>query len=397
MHHRKRHILDILSKRAKIFPVVGLVGPRQVGKTTFLMREWKAGTQAQYITLDKSETVKRAKREPENFLLSASDDLKKKLIIDEAQKVPQLFDSIKSIIDERRRVGQFTLSGSVEFSDKSGVRESLAGRIGLCRLYPMTLRELAQKPLRTPWVKGWKEYQPQVTARDVDIWLKRGGIPIFCSLHNETEVGLAVQSWLEALCYRDLQKLKGAHLDGDVAMAILGTIARNPTLNASSVAQDAGVNRNTVQKHLDALEAIFLLYRLPSFDNRRAAPDYVFFDPALLHYFLGNRDDAFVRHQTLRTLLVNEILAQYEYSGEGRPGLFAYRSRGGAEIDLVIQSKKKTLGVRLSITSDISSYSLRGLKSFLAKQGLAQGIVLAPVTETFNIDGISIIPWTHIG
>ena len=92
MHHRKRHILDILSKRAKIFPVVGLVGPRQVGKTTFLMREWKAGTQAQYITLDKSETVKRAKREPENFLLSASDDLKKKLIIDEAQKVPQLFE-----------------------------------------------------------------------------------------------------------------------------------------------------------------------------------------------------------------------------------------------------------------------------------------------------------------
>lgn len=397
MHHRKRHILPVLSKRAKIFPVVGVVGPRQVGKTTFLMQEWKKWINAQYVTLDKSETVKRAKREPENFLLSASDDLNKKLIIDEAQKVPQLFDSIKSIIDERRRVGQFTLSGSVEFSDKSGVRESLAGRMGICHLYPMTLSELAQKPLETPWVKGWNKYTSRTTARDVDSWLKRGGIPIFCSLHNETEAQLAVQSWLEALCYRDLQQLKGARLDGDVAMAILSAIARNPALNVSAVAQDAGVNRNAVQKHLAALEALFLLYRLPSFNNRSAAPDYVFFDAALLRYFLGNREDAFVRHQTLRTLLINEILAQHEYNGENRPGLFVYRSRGGAEIDLVMQNKKKTLGIQISITSDISSYSLRGLKSFLSRQGSAQGIVLAPVTEEFKSDGIPIMPWTHIG
>ncbi|MBI2343448.1 MAG: ATP-binding protein [Deltaproteobacteria bacterium] len=397
MHHRKRHILKILSRRAKIFPVVGVVGPRQVGKTTFLMQEWKTRIQAQYITLDKSDTVKRAKREPENFLLSASDDLGKKLIVDEAQKVPQLFDSIKSIIDERRRVGQFTLSGSVEFSDKSGVRESLAGRMGLCRLYPMTLSELAQKPLQTPWVKGWKGYRSHVTARDIDHWLKRGGIPIFCSLHNETEMQLSVQGWLEALCYRDLQQLKGARLDGDVAMAILSAIARNPTLNISTVARDAGVSRNAVQKHVAALEALFLLYPLPSFNNRRAAPDYVFFDAALLRYFLGNRDDAFVRHQTLRTLVVNEILAQHEYNGESRPGVFVYRSRGGAEIDLVIQDQKKTLGIQLSITSDIAPYALRGLKSFLGKQRPAQGIVLAPVTEAFTADGVPIIPWTHIG
>jgi len=397
MHHRKRHILHIISKRAKIFPVLGIVGPRQVGKTTFLMQEWKKLSKAQYVTLDKSEMVKRAKREPEDFLLSASEDLDKKLIIDEAQKVPQLFDSIKSIIDERRRVGQFTLSGSVEFSDKSGVRESLAGRMGVCRLYPMTLSELAQKPLRTPWVKGWNKYKPHTTARDIDVWLKRGGIPIFCSLHNETEMQLAVQSWLEALCYRDLQQLKGARLDGDVAMAILGALVRHPTLNASAIAEDAGVKRNTVQKHLAALEALFILYQLPSFNNRRAAPDYVFFDTSLVHYFLGNREDAFIRHQTLRTLLISEILAQHEYSGAARPGLFAYRSRGGAEIDLVLQDKKRTLGIQLSITSDISSYSLRGLKSFLSKQRSAQGIVFAPVTEEFTLDGIRIMPWTYIG
>ncbi|OGQ07346.1 MAG: ATPase [Deltaproteobacteria bacterium RIFCSPLOWO2_12_FULL_40_28] len=397
MHFRKRHILGILSKRAKIFPVIGIVGPRQVGKTTFLMQEWKSKTNAQYITLDKSETIKRAKREPENFLLSESEDLKRKLIIDEAQKVPLIFDSIKSIIDERRRIGLFTLSGSVEFSDKSGVRESLAGRMGVCHLYPMTLSELTQKSLHIPWVKGWGEYTPHLIARDIDNWLNRGGIPIFCSLHDETEVQLAVQSWLEALCYRDLQQLKGAQLNGDVAMSILSTIAHNPTLNLSRIADDLGVNRNMVSKYLAAFEALFLLYKLPSFQNRRAAPDYVFFDCAILSHFLGNRKDGFARTQTLKTLLINEILAQYEYGGESRPSLFSYYSRGGAEIDLVLQDKKKMLGIQLSITSDISPYALRGLKSFLNAQKSARGIVLAPVTQKTKIDGIDILPWTHIG
>src|SRR3989338_2800402 len=137
MHLRKRHIQNILSKYIKIFPVLGIIGPRQVGKTTFLREEWKVKLGAQYVTLDKFESVRRAKREPENFLLSESDDLKKKLIVDEVQKVPVLFDSIKSIIDERRRMGAFTVSGSVEFSDKAGIRESLAGRIGTCHLYPL--------------------------------------------------------------------------------------------------------------------------------------------------------------------------------------------------------------------------------------------------------------------
>lgn len=397
MHHRARHIAKVLRKRARIFPVLAVVGPRQVGKTTFLMHEWQSQTDARYVTLDKSEMIQRAKREPENFLLSESDGLNKKLIVDEAQKVPQIFDSIKSIIDERRRVGQFILSGSVEFSDKSGVRESLAGRMGLCRLYPMTLSELAQRPFVNPWIKGWKKGTPHASARDVDNWLKKGGIPIFCALHDESEARLAVQSWLEALCYRDLRQIKGGHLDGDVAMAILAAIAREPTVNVSELAHDMGVNRNSIQKHLAALEALFLLYQLPVLDNRRAAPDYVIFDTALLRYFQGDRNDVFARRQTFRTLLINEILAQYEYSGENRPYLFVYRARGGSKIDLVLQDRRKTLGIQIHVTSDVFPYALRGLKSFLKRHGETKGIVLAPVTERSRIDNLDIIPWTHVG
>ncbi len=397
MHIRKRHIQTILSKRSKIFPALGIIGPRQVGKTTFLRREWKTKMNAHYITLDKFEVVKRAKREPENFLLSESDDLKKKLIIDEAQKVPALFDSMKSIIDERRRVGIFTVSGSVEFSDKAGIRESLAGRMGLCHLYPLTLCELAQQSLHLPWLKGWKAFARQRTAKEVDNWLKRGGMPIFCSLYDKAEIKSAVKSWLEAICYRDMQQLTGGRFSGDVALTILGSIARQPPMNLSQISDDTGVSRTSIAKHLSALEALFLIHKLPSFDNRRAAPDYVLFDPTLFHYFLGNGDESFLRRQIVRALVINEILAQYEYGGESRPGLFSYRSRGGAELDLVLEDKQKVLGIDISITSDISPYRLRSMKSFLASRPSAQGVVLAPVTQSFSADGINIVPWTCIG
>lgn len=397
MHLRTRHIQGILSKRIKIFPVLGIIGPRQVGKTTFLMQEWKEKCGASYVTLDKFEVVKRARRAPEHFLLSESDDLKKKVIIDEIQKVPTLFDSIKSIVDERRRMGVFTVSGSVEFSDKAGVRESLAGRMGTCHLYPLTLCELAKQPLHAPWVNGWKGHVKQRTAKEIEVWLKRGGMPIFCALHDDTEMRLAVQGWLEAICYRDIKQLKGARLDGELALSILGVVARKSRVTLSQMSHDLDTSRASVVKHLAALEALFLIYKLPSFDNRKAMPDYVLFDPALLHYFIGDGDEQVLGRQTLKSLVINEILAQYEYSGESRPSLFVYRSRGGAELDLVLKDKKKVLGIQLSMTSDISPYVLRGMKSFLKSHPNAEGVIIAPVTQLFVVDGVTVVPWTHIG
>ena len=96
MYKRKRHIEKILEKRAKIFPVLGILGPRQVGKSTFLINQWKQLTSDKYITFDKQEIAMRAKRSPEQLLSDESNDQNTTLIIDEAQKVPHIFDSIKA-------------------------------------------------------------------------------------------------------------------------------------------------------------------------------------------------------------------------------------------------------------------------------------------------------------
>lgn len=152
MHTRERHIQQILEKRSRIFPVLGVLGPRQVGKSTFLMSQWQKFTNATYLTFDEREVAIRAQRAPSQLLFDESHDQQNHLIIDEAQKVPHIFDSIKAIVDRKRRMGAFTLSGSVEFSSKSGVRESLAGRMGITKLYPMTIRELNKQDFGAPWV-----------------------------------------------------------------------------------------------------------------------------------------------------------------------------------------------------------------------------------------------------
>ena len=399
MHLRKRHIQDILSKRSKIFPALGLLGPRQVGKTTFLMKQWQPIRRAQYVTLDKHEIVARAKRAPEDFLISSSDNLKTHLIIDEVQKVPALFDSMKALIDERRRIGAFTLSGSVEFSSRAGVRESLAGRIGLCRLYPLTLAEIRQKPIYTPWVCGFSlGTSSRSKADDIDSWLRRGGMPIFCSLRDERERSVAIESWLEALCFRDLQQLKTARFDGTVAFSILKSLVRNPLLAIAGLANDLGETRATIQKHLRGLQDLFLLNEIPSFVSRRGASQYLPLDTALFNFLYGDGDSLFARHQQMKILVINEILAQFEYSGEARPELCHYRSRGGAEVDLILRQKNRLLAVKISISSDVKPYSLRGIKSFLSAYEKADGIVLAPVTESYRVGkNLQVLPWTQIG
>jgi predicted AAA+ superfamily ATPase len=397
MHYRKRHITHVLSKRSKIFPVVGLVGPRQVGKSTTLITDWKAKTKANYITLDKLENVNRAKVAPENFLLTESSNLATRLIIDEIQKVPTLFDSIKAIIYQKRRVGAFTISGSVEFSDKTGVKESLAGRMGLCRLYPLNLSELTHKTLNTTWVTAFKSVRNTTKIKDVEMWLERGGMPIFCALHDQVERNIAINSWLEALCYRDIQQLKFSKLEGEVALQILNYLAIYPDISLVELAKKIGINRSSVPKYISALEALFILYKIPVYKSRVARAEYHLFDPALLHYFTSDKSEIF-RYEALKILCINEIYSQFEYSLKPKPNICTYKTPGGAKVELVVTLNNKLFGINLSLTDNIKPYDLRGLKSFLNKYQKAEGIILAPVTQKFEIDkGITVLPWSMIG
>jgi len=400
MHHRRRHIATILKKRSRMFPVLGVLGARQVGKSTFLMKQWRQEMHAVYLTFDKREIVLRAKRSPEQFLLSESQQEKKHLIIDEAHKVPHIFDSIKALIDENRKMGAYTLSGSIEFSSKSGVRESLAGRIGITRLYPMTLRELNNEEFAAPWTKfNFKSYPSLLSPSSVETWLERGGMPIFCCFNDKEERIASINSWLEAICYRDLKQLEGAEYDPELAVNLLRTIAHKSDSPISLLSlSELGATRASIKKHLLALEALFLIYELPSLENPAGLSMYKIFDAGVINALLGGNETIYSRHACLLSLVTNEIYAQHEYAGKLKPKLFYYRTRGGAEIDLVIKTDHKIIGVNCTTNIDISPYNLRGMKSFLSNYPTAKGYIVAPVQTPYSIEkNITVVPWNHIG
>lgn len=398
MHHRKRHIENILLKRSKIFPVVGLLGPRQVGKSTFLMKQWSGQKKAVYFTFDKQEVAARARRAPEQFLLSETAEQTISVIIDEAQKVPEIFDSIKALVDEHRRLGIFTLSGSVEFSSKAGVRESLAGRMGVTRLYPMTLRELNGQTLTTPWVDfDFKPTEP-LPVKSIEKWIERGGMPIFCNLEDADERANMIHSWLDAICYRDVKQLKDGHYDSELALALFNNIADQPAFYVHRTALDLGHSRVTIQKHLQALQSLFLIYELPAFESPRAHSLYRIFDAGVLYTLSGGKHTVNAQHNGLVSLLMNEIYAQYEYAGKLKPQLYYYKTLGGAEIDLVLKTKDTLAGIECVTHSDISPYRQRGMKSFLEKYPEAQGYFVAPVEREFQLTPrMHVIPWACIG
>jgi uncharacterized protein len=400
MHTRKRHIEAILTKRAKIFPVLGLVGVRQVGKSTFLIQQWCSVTNANYITFDEKEVVTRAKNYPAQLLKDESDNQNRKLVIDEAQKVPHIFDSIKALVDQKKRMGSFMLSGSVEFSAKTGVRESLAGRMGISMLYPMTLRELSNQNLHAPWITLQFNTTSELNPKSIETWLLRGGMPLFCNLSDDDERFTLINSWLEAICYRDINQLKDGKYDGDIAFNLIKYIAHNELFSISRASHDLSVSSALIQKHLSALESLFLIYSIPSLENPRAQSRYYIFDAGVLNALrgIGPTDSLQQKHACLTTLILNEINAQYEYSGKLKPKIFHYRTRGGAEIDLVLKTKDKLIGIECHMSDNIRAYAQRGMKSFLSRYPNAKGYFVAPIQKPYNLEkNLTVIPWNAIG
>lgn len=399
MHTRSRHISQILLKRAKIFPVLGVLGARQVGKSTFLMNQWSQLEHANYITFDEKEIALRAQRAPAQLLMDESDNQKTHLIVDEAHKVPHIFDSIKAIVDKNRRNGAFTLSGSVEFSSKSGVRESLAGRMGITKLYPMTLRELSNKEFVAPWVTfNFTSKTQSIDPKSIETWLERGGMPIFCRLADLDErIGL-INSWIEAICYKDLKQLKDAVYDSELAYNLLLHLSTESLISLTKLASEFGTTAANIKKHLQALESLFLIYEIPSFDSPRGRSMYRIFDAGVYNALRGGKSTLISRHESLISLVINEIYAQYEYSGKLRPSISYYRTRGGAEIDLVLKTRDNLVGIECVTSEDISAYKQRGMSSFLEKYNDAVGYFIAPVQKAFSIaKNMHVIPWNSIG
>lgn len=383
-HQRPRHLLNLILKRLKLWPVLAILGPRQVGKSTLLRDQLSQKTASDYVTLDDKGVRQRADKRPTQFLQGYA---AKHLILDEVQKAPDLFDAIKAAVDVKRIPGRYILSGSTEFSRKTGIRESLTGRIGLLRLYPMTLAETLGQALRHPWVKG-KTSNSKMTISDLNRRMTIGGMPGICFLRSAEERSAAWDSWLDTTCYRDLPLIKGAKLSGELAEQTLHCLAQSQRPTLATVAGYLKQDARRIRTHLEALEALFVINKLNPHRLGVGKTHYYLCDSGLAKHLGASETIQF------KTWMLGECLSQHESAGF-KVKTYFYSSSHHSFVDLIIENKNILQAYVFSDEEAPGTYVFRTAEAFLKKTPQAKVSIFAPVNQVcYESKQINIIPWT---
>ena len=353
----QRSLEPVVRRAAQEFPAVVVSGPRQSGKTTLLTRLF--GNSHGYVSLDLPDVRAAAAADPRGFLKRYPPPV----IFDELQSAPGLLPYIKEAIDtNRRRKGQFLLSGSQNLLLTVQVTESLAGRVAMLRLLPLARREVAGTPQRAlPWEEGESLHASSGSSFG-SLWYDflRGGYPEPVT-QPERDVALWYASYIQTYLERDVRSIRQV---GDLTQFqnLLRVLAARSgqLLNLADVARDLGVALNTVKAWLSVLEATcqVLLLR-PYYANigKRLVktPKVYFTDVGTLCYLAGLRDPEHAASGPLggaimETAVVGEIVKTLTHRGMD-PQIFFWRTTAGAEVDIVVETQGRLVPIEVKLSA----------------------------------------------
>jgi predicted AAA+ superfamily ATPase len=373
---------EILARTlARGFPIVAFTGPRQSGKTT-LARE--LFSDRAYVTLEDPVEKDYALRDPRGFFARFSDGA----VIDEAQRCPELFSYLQGLVDTRRRMGDFILTGSQQFGLRSGISQSLAGRVGLVQLLPFSLNEL-------------KEAQKLPTSLDAALWL--GGYPPL--FDRELPPHLWFSNYVSTYVERDVRQLLAVRdLDLFQRFVKLCAARTGQLLNLSALAADCGISHTAAREWLSVLETSYLVMRLPpyfkNFGKRLVkAPKLYFLDVGLAVWLLGIRDTETLNTHAMRgalfeTWVVSELVKQRFNAGQPLD-LHFWRDNVGHEVDVVFESQGRQQCIEIKSGATFVADWLAAARkwtSFAGDSALPPWIVYGG-EDSYVREGARVIGW----
>ncbi len=376
-----RTITKNLKEDLRYFPVLSLTGPRQSGKTTLLRSEF---AKYRYFSLENSDTLRFVFEDPNGFLKLNND----KIIIDEAQKAPELFSYLQGVVDEINQPGQFILSGSQNFLLHKHITQSLAGRVSIHRLFPFDLAEFRAAGLQQD---EWEDVALQ------------GGYPrIF-------DTGIPYDRYyppyLDTYVTRDIEEIvniRNVALFRNFVKLCAGRIGQ--LLNLSSLANDVGIDHTTAREWLTLLEGSYLVFLLsPYFRNfsKRIikSPKLYFYDTGLACSLLGIKQVDHLRTHPLKgsifeNLIISDFHKRAYHKGE-RPSMYFWRDSNGNEIDLMIDTAGRLELIEIKAGRTINPDYFKGLRNFdkVAKEIVDKKTVIYGGDQTQVRTDLQVLPW----
>lgn len=396
MQYIHRELEDLVSQVSREYPVVLLTGPRQVGKTTMLENLMR-GTDRNYVSLDDLAQRDLAKRDPELFLQIH----KPPVLIDEVQYAPELFTYIKIHVDKYHKPGDIWLTGSQVFILMSGVQESLAGRIAVLFLTPMSQSEI-YGGVKGPFKLDFKKLSLRKEGRkaaDADEIYKRifkGSMPALVS-GQYSNSQIFYSSYVSTYIERDVKELS-ERIDSLKFFNFLTAVAARTgqLLNLADIARDADINEKQSKNWLNILKTLGLLFFVHPYSNNLLkrlvkTPKIYFYDTGLVCYLTRwssaeTLQNGAMNGAILENYVVSEIAKSYLNNGV-EPYLYFYRDKDAKEIDLLLEHDGVINPVEIKKTANPGSELVK-VFSLIDKSGTprSKGAVVCLKPELTAID-----------
>lgn len=403
MEYISRHMEQRILELSRSYSAILLTGPRQAGKTTML-RELarKENIGRDYVTLDDLAERDMAKNDPALFLQLH----KPPVLIDEVQYAPELFTYIKIHIDKNHNPGDFWMTGSQIFRLMRGVQESLAGRVALLHMSPMSQREITG----TPCVPFTTELERLLAERDrlrpvatpelfSRLW--RGSMPGLIS-GQYPDRNIFYSSYLSTYVERDVRELSSSVDALKFNRFITAVAARcSQLLNYKALADDADIDMQAAKNWVNILETLGIIFLLHPYSNnvlKRTikTPKVYFYDTGLVCYLTRwsspeVAESGAMSGALLENFAVSEIMKSYQNAGL-EPYLYFYRDRDSKEIDVILEGDGKLcpLEIKKTATPDKRLTRVFGVIDRSPLQ-LGTGAVLCMAEQLSAIDRSNLI------
>ncbi len=382
MSYIQRDLEGYLSYISTKFPVVTLTGPRQSGKSTLVRQVFP---EKPYVSCEEPDIQLFAKQDPRGVLHTYAE-----AVIDEAQKIPEIFSYIQTLVDEKDAPGQFVLTGSSDFLLFETISQSLAGRTAVLKLLPFALREIHS-------IQGFADYEE---------YLVTGLYPRIYKM--DIPPGDFYPGYVKTYVERDVRSLKGISDLGQFQLFLKLCAGRiGQLLNMSALANECGISHTTVKSWLSVLEASFIIFLLrphhANFNKRLVKmPKLYFYDPGLAAYLLDIRSKNeiqthYAKGALFESLIISEIVKQRFNQGQAANCYF-WRDKTGNEVDCLVEQGQTLLPLEIKAGRTITRDFFKGVDYFarLAGERAAKPCLVYGGSENQERTKARVLSWNSL-